>query len=52
MRQAGVEDYAAFVKDLTAQITEQPISFEVISDDFAEMERQALACATSATTST
>ena len=23
-----------------------PISFEVISDDFAEMERQALACAT------
>jgi transaldolase len=32
-----------FVKELTAQITDHPISFEVISDDFAEMERQALA---------
>ena len=26
-----------------AQITDNPISFEVIADDFAEMERQALA---------
>ena len=43
MRQAGVADYAAFVKDLTTQITDKPISFEVIADDFAEMERQALA---------
>ena len=42
MRQAGIDDYATFVKELTAQITEHPISFEVISDDFAEMERQAL----------
>ena len=42
MRQAGIEDYATFVKELTSQITEHPISFEVISDDFAEMERQAL----------
>jgi transaldolase len=42
MRQAGITDYATFVKELTTQITEQPISFEVISDDFAEMERQAL----------
>lgn len=42
MRQAGVEDYSTFVKELTAQITDHPISFEVISDDFAEMERQAL----------
>jgi len=42
MRQAGVVDYATFVKELTSVITEHPISFEVISDDFAEMERQAL----------
>jgi transaldolase len=42
MRQAGVDDYASFVKDLTAEIADRPISFEVISDDFAEMERQAL----------
>ena len=42
MRQAGIADYSTFVKELTTQITELPISFEVISDDFAEMERQAL----------
>jgi transaldolase len=42
MRSAGVDDYATFVKELTSQITDRPISFEVISDDFAEMERQAL----------
>jgi transaldolase len=42
MRQAGIDDYPAFVKELTSTITDRPISFEVISDDFAEMERQAL----------
>jgi transaldolase len=42
MRQAGIDDYATFVKELTTRITGHPISFEVISDDFAEMERQAL----------
>jgi transaldolase len=42
MRKAGIDDYGTFVKELTSQITEHPISFEVISDDFAEMERQAL----------
>ena len=41
MRKAGVSDYAAFAKDVLAAITEKPISFEVFSDDFAEMERQA-----------
>ena len=45
MRKAGVEDYGRFVKELTTAITDRPISFEVISDDFAEMERQALALA-------
>ncbi len=42
MRHAGIGDYATFAKELTARITALPISFEVISDDFAEMERQAL----------
>lgn len=41
MRAAGVVDYAAFVKELTSQITDKPISFEVFADDFDEMERQA-----------
>jgi transaldolase len=42
MRKAGIADYGQFVKELTATITDRPISFEVISDDFPEMERQAL----------
>jgi transaldolase len=42
MRKAGVSDYAAFAKDVLAAITQKPISFEVFSDDFGEMERQAM----------
>jgi transaldolase len=42
MRKAGVSDYAAFARDVLSEIKEHPISFEVIADDFAEMERQAL----------
>lgn len=41
MRKAGVTDYAGFAKDVLAEITTKPISFEVFSDDFIEMERQA-----------
>lgn len=41
MRKAGVTDYAAFAKDILTEIKDRPISFEVFSDDFAEMERQA-----------
>jgi transaldolase len=41
MRKAGVADYRAFAKDVLRVITDKPISFEVFSDDFAEMERQA-----------
>jgi transaldolase len=41
MRKAGVTDYAGFAKDIIALIPDKPISFEVFSDDFAEMERQA-----------
>ncbi len=42
MRKAGVTDYRAFAKDILRAIPDRPISFEVFSDDFAEMERQAL----------
>jgi len=41
MRKAGVTDYAAFAKEVLAEIKDRPISFEVFSDDFSEMERQA-----------
>ncbi|MEK7509200.1 MAG: transaldolase [Patescibacteria group bacterium] len=41
MKKAGITDYAAFAKDILASITKKPISFEVFSDDFDEMERQA-----------
>ncbi|MEO6726884.1 MAG: transaldolase [Blastocatellia bacterium] len=41
MRQAGISDYRAFAQDILRLITDRPISFEVFSDEFAEMERQA-----------
>jgi transaldolase len=42
MRQAGITDYEAFGKSLANTIPERPFSFEVLSDDFDEMEQQAL----------
>jgi transaldolase len=42
MRKVGVHDYEAFARDILKSITEKPISFEVFSDDFPEMRRQAL----------
>ena len=42
MRKVGVHDYEAFARDILKNITEKPISFEVFSDDFLEMRRQAL----------
>src|SRR5579862_5175423 len=42
MRKAGISDYAAFAKDVLKAIPDRPISFEVFSDEFSEMERQAL----------
>jgi transaldolase len=41
MRKAGVSDYRVFAKEIIKAIPDRPISFEVLSDDFAEMERQA-----------
>src|SRR4051812_4264930 len=46
MRKAGVSDYRAFAKQVLAAIPDRPISFEVFSDDFDEMQRQALEIAT------
>ncbi len=42
MRKAGISDYEGFARDILSQIKDRPISFEVFSDDFSEMERQAL----------
>lgn len=42
MRKAGITDYRAFAAQVLREIRDKPISFEVFSDDFAEMERQAL----------
>ena len=42
MRKAGVTDYRAFCKDVLVVIKDKPLSFEVFSDEFDEMERQAL----------
>lgn len=41
MRKAGVTDYRAFAKAVLSEIQDFPISFEVFSDEFGEMERQA-----------
>jgi len=41
MRKAGVSDYAAFARDVLRIVIDRSISFEVFSDDFAEMELQA-----------
>jgi transaldolase len=41
MRKAGVGDYAAFSQEVLKIIGGRPVSFEVFSDDFAEMEQQA-----------
>ena len=41
MRKAGVTDYQAFALDILRAIPDRPISFEVLSDEFDEMERQA-----------
>jgi transaldolase len=42
MKKVGIADYRAFCKDILKTIQDKPISFEVFSDDFVEMERQAL----------
>ncbi len=46
MHKAGIRDYAAFAKAALNAIPDRPISFEVFSDEFEEMERQARQIAT------
>ena len=42
MRKAGIADYEKFAREILNEIKEKPISFEVFSDEFPEMRRQAL----------
>jgi transaldolase len=41
MRRAGVNDYETYARQLLDLIPDLPISFEVIADEFDEMQRQA-----------
>jgi len=41
MRKANINDYKGFAKEILAEIKDKPLSFEVFSDDFTDMERQA-----------
>jgi transaldolase len=41
MRNAGITDYEAFAREILKAIPDRPISLEVFSDEFAEMEAQA-----------
>jgi transaldolase len=41
MRSAGVSDYETFARGVLEAIGNRPVSFEVLSDDTVEMERQA-----------
>ena len=42
MRKVGIADYETFAHSVLESVTDKPISFEVFSDDFPEMRRQAL----------
>lgn len=42
MRKAGITDYRAFALEVLQIVPDRPLSFEVFSDDFAEMEQQAM----------
>jgi len=42
MRKVGVKDYEVFARSVLESVIDKPISFEVFSDEFPEMRRQAL----------
>jgi transaldolase len=42
MRKVGVTDYEKFAREILQTVRDKPISFEVFSDEFPEMRRQAL----------
>ena len=41
MNKSGIKDYEAFAKDILQNVTAKPISLEVFTDEFPEMQRQA-----------
>jgi transaldolase len=41
MKNSGVQDYKAFMRDILSEIKDLPISFEVFADDLEEMKKQA-----------
>ena len=41
MNKNGITDYESFAKEVLKNISDRPISFEVFSDEFDDMERQA-----------
>ena len=41
MRKAGVDDYEGFARKVLDHVTDRPVCFEVFSDDFDAMRRQA-----------
>lgn len=41
MRKVGISDYTVFAREILEVVKEKPISFEVFSDEFPEMRRQA-----------
>jgi transaldolase len=42
MRKVGLSDYETFARAVLKEVKSKPVSFEVFSDDFPEMRRQAL----------
>lgn len=42
MNKSGIKDYEGFARRLLEHVSDHPISFEVFSDEFDEMERQAM----------
>jgi transaldolase len=42
MRNAGIQDYEEFAREVIEAIPDRPISFEVFADEFDVMEKQAL----------
>jgi transaldolase len=41
MRAAGVNDYEGFAREVLDIVKDRPVSFEVLADEFCDMERQA-----------
>jgi transaldolase len=42
MRKSGIANYRAYAKEILSQINDKPVCFEVLADEFDQMEHQAL----------